>query len=81
MRRLLFVVLGLTLSGCAAALQMPPLSASHPASPHAEEAPLPPASPTLALPERGSGDASTRGEKKSAPAMDGAGHGGAHGNH
>lgn len=81
MRKLSFVVSVLTFSGCAAALQMPALSASHPASPHAEEAPLPATSPTLALPEAESGDASTRGEKKSAKPMDDGGHGGAHGHH
>ena len=54
MRKLSFVLLMLPLASCVAAVQMPPLSANHPASPAAEEAPVPAMSPTLALPERAS---------------------------
>lgn len=62
MRRLSLVFVMLPFAGCVAALQLPPLSANHPASPNAEEAPLPVMSPTLALPERAgeSSDASER---------------------
>lgn len=52
MRRSSFAFLMLPLASCVAAVQMPPLSANHPASPAAEEAPVPAMSPTLALPER-----------------------------
>ena len=84
MRRLSFVFLSLTFRGCAAALQMPPLSASHPASPDAEEAPLPAVSPTLALPQgkatRGAATTEESSEEE-APAMPSGGHTGHGGGH
>lgn len=75
----------LPLASCVAAVQMPPLSANHPASPAAEEAPVPALSPTLALPER-AGDSrgaiksreSVRGDEPTTPQGDHKGHGGGH---
>lgn len=41
---------GLLLAGCATAPPLPPFPASHPGSPAAEAAPLPPRSDALAMP-------------------------------
>ena len=64
LRLILFV---LPLAGCAAAMNLRPLTAAHPASPEAKEAPLTQASETLSLPstEPGSTDGSSE------PASDG----------
>jgi len=85
MIKLLFVLLMLPLASCVAALQIPPLSANHPASPAAEEAPVPAMSPTLALRE-GAGESrganepreSFRGDKSTKPPGGHRGHGGGH---
>ena len=60
MRRLIVAVLFLPLFGCVSGLRMQSLPASHPASPEAEEALIPRGSPTLALPEAGSGNDDAR---------------------
>jgi hypothetical protein len=85
MMRLSFVLFMLPLSSCVAAVQMPPLPANHPASPVAEEAPVPAMSPTLALPER-AGESrgatepreSFQGDEPTTPQGDRKGHGGGH---
>lgn len=82
----LFLLL-LPLAGCVAGIQLPPLSAAHPASPQAAEAPLPPVSETLALPSRGGSEkdaepATKSPPKRRAPAMPAdQGRGGGHGAH
>jgi hypothetical protein len=85
MRRLSFVFLVLPLASCVTAVQMPPLSASHPASPAAEEAPVPAMSPTLALPERAIESRgatgpreSLRGDEATTPEGSQKSHGGGH---
>jgi len=85
MRRLSFVFLMLPLASCVAAVQMPPLSANHPASPAAEEAPVPAMSPTLALPERANESRgatapqeSLRGDEATTSQGSQKGHGGGH---
>jgi hypothetical protein len=49
--RAIAIALGVTLAGCAGPAAQPPLSANHPASADAPEAPLPPGSQTLAIGE------------------------------
>ncbi len=73
----------LLLAGCAARVQLPPLTAAHPASPEGREAPLPAASETLALPTSGRTNKEAESATKRAPAVPAGfeGHGGGHGAH
>ena len=81
MRRLSFVLLMLPLTSCVAAVQMPPLLAHHPASPAAEEAPVPAMSPTLALPERARGSRGATEPRESARGDEPTTHQGGHKDH
>jgi hypothetical protein len=74
LRLLLFV---LPLAGCAAALTPPPLTASHPASPEAKEAPVAQASETLSLEASQTGNVGPSPE----PSSDGMEGHGAHAGH
>ena len=57
MATLRFLYLLPLVCGCTMDVSLPPLSAAHPASPEAAEAPVAPASQTLALPAPGSAPA------------------------
>jgi hypothetical protein len=74
LRLLLFV---LPLAGCAAALNLPPLTVSHPASPEGKEAPIAQASETLSLKSSHAGSVGASPE----PRADGMQGHGAHAGH
>ena len=65
MTNLRLLLLILPLAGCAAALNVPPLTSFHPASPEAKEAPVAQASETLSLKSSQTGRAGASPERSS----------------